>query len=123
MLCRKYMMSLYLIFGTACALKDTTKSGRRSHMKWMEVIRLRIAEKNPELVEPEIVKLITEVGYNGNMKDIKLYRHAVVDNDLNVNLHWESGNAEPQGSATGLCLVHVLKEYGLVSHSVWVEEK
>lgn len=92
-------------------------------MKWLEVIRLRIAENSPELVEQEIVKLITEVGYNGNMKDVKLYRHAVVDNDLNVNLHWESGSAEPQGSATGLCLVHVLKAYGLVSHSVWVEEK
>jgi hypothetical protein len=105
-------------------LRYITKPGWRSKkMKWMEVIRLRIAEKSPELVEQEIVKLITEVGYSGSMKDIKLYRHAAVDNDLNVNLHWESGSAEPQGSATGLCLVHVLKVYGLVSHSVWVEEK
>lgn len=92
-------------------------------MKWMEVIRLRIAENTPQLVEQEIMKLIMEVGYNSSMKDIKLYRHAAVANDLNINLHWESGGAEPQGSATGLCLVHVLKEYGLVSHSVWVEEK
>lgn len=92
-------------------------------MKWMEVIRLRIAENTPHLVEQKIMKLITEVGYNGNIKDIKLYRHAAVANDLNVNLHWESGNVEPQGSTTGLCLVHVLKDYGLVSHSVWVEEK
>jgi hypothetical protein len=90
-------------------------------MQWMEVVKLRIAEKDPESVEQEIVKLIKELGDKGNMKDTKLYHDAVVDNDLMVHLYWETDNAEPQGSATGLCLVHVLKEYGLISHSVWVE--
>ena len=67
-------------------------------MQWMEEIKLRIAEKNPELVEEEIEKLITDLGNNGSMKDIKLYHNAVVDNDMSVHLHWETGNAEPQGS-------------------------
>ncbi len=92
-------------------------------MEWMEVIKLRIAEKTPELVEQEIEKLIKEFGNNGSMKNIKLYRNAVVNSDLSVHLNWESGKAEPQGSATGLCLVHVLKEFGLISHSVWLGEK
>jgi len=90
-------------------------------MKWMEVIKLRIAEKNPEFVEQKIMKLIAEVNNNGNTERITLYRHAMLDHDLSVHLHWESEKAEPQGSATGLCLLHVLKEYGLISHSVWVE--
>ena len=90
-------------------------------MKWMEVIKLRVAEKTPELVEQEIENLIKDFGNNGIMKNVKLYRNAVINNDLSVHLHWESGKAEPQGSATGLCLVHVLKEFGLVSHSIWVE--
>jgi hypothetical protein len=90
-------------------------------MQWMEVVKLRIAEKNPESIEKEVMKLIKELGNNGNMKDIKLYHDAVVDNDLMVHLYWETDNAEPQGSATGLCLVHVLRDYGLISHSVWVE--
>jgi len=88
---------------------------------WMEVIKLRIAGDKPESVEQKVVKMITEVNHNGKMKDIKVYRHALLDNDLSVHLHWESGKAEPQGSATALCLVHLLKEFGLVSHSVWVE--
>ncbi|MGA3208580.1 MAG: hypothetical protein ABSE05_12250 [Syntrophales bacterium] len=90
-------------------------------MQWMEAIKLRIAEKKPGAVEREIVKLIKELGDNGNMKDIKLYHDAVVDNDLMVHLYWDTDSAEPQGSATGLCLVHVLRDYGLISHSVWVE--
>jgi hypothetical protein len=92
-------------------------------MEWMEVIKLRIAEKTPELVEQEIEKLIKELGNNGNMKDIRLYHNAVVNNDLSVHLYWQSGKAEPQGSATGLCLAHVLREFGLISHSVWLGEK
>jgi hypothetical protein len=92
-------------------------------MEWMEVIKLRIAEKTPELVEQEIEELIKELGNNGNMKDIRLYHNAVVNNDLSVHLYWQSGKAEPQGSATGLCLAHVLREFGLISHSVWLGEK
>ena len=90
-------------------------------MKWMEVIKLRIAETSPELVEQKIIKLITDVNKYDSMKEIKLYRHAMLDNDVSVFLHWESEKVEPQGSAKGLCLFHVLKEYGLISHSVWVE--
>jgi hypothetical protein len=90
-------------------------------MEWMEVIKLRIAEKKQELVEHELVKLVADVGSSGDMKDIKFYHNAVVDNDLSIHLHWESVKAEPQGSATGLCLVHLLKEFGLISHSVWIE--
>jgi hypothetical protein len=92
-------------------------------MQWMEVIKLRMAEKDPESVEKKILKLIRDIGNSRDMKDIKLYHNALLGTDLSINLHWETGNAEPQGSATGLCLVHVLKEYGLISHSVWVEGK
>jgi hypothetical protein len=89
-------------------------------MKWMEVIKLRIAQENPELIEQKIVKIITDVK-NGSKNEIKFYHHAMLDNDVSVFLHWESEKVEPQGSAKGLCLFHVLKEYGLISHSVWVE--
>jgi len=91
-------------------------------MKWMEVIKLRMAEREPESVEQKILKLIKDVGTSRRMKDIKLYHNALVGNDLSINLHWESGNAEQQGSATGLCLVHLFRNFGLVSHSVWIEE-
>jgi hypothetical protein len=105
-------------------LTNSVKSRREvKKMKWMEVIKLRIAEKKPHLIEQKIVKLITDVNNNGIMKEIKLYRHAMLDNDVSVHLYWESEKAEPQGSATGLCLLHVLKEFGLISHSVWVEDK
>jgi hypothetical protein len=91
-------------------------------MKWMEVINLRTAENNLEFIEPMLTKLITEIANTGGMKDIKMYRGAVLENDACIHIHWASRKAELQGSATGLCVVHILKEFGMVSHSVWVEE-
>jgi hypothetical protein len=64
---------------------------------------------------------ITEFGKTGSMKDIKMYRDALLENDACIHMHWASGSAEPQDSATGLCFAHILTEYGLVSHSVWTE--
>jgi len=91
-------------------------------MKWVEIIKLRVAESNRESLERQLTELISKVDHHGGMSDIKLYHNAVVDSDLSIHLYWKAGKAEPQGSATGLCLIHVLKEFGLISHSVWVEE-
>lgn len=92
-------------------------------MKWMEVIKLQVAEKNQEYVEQKIMNVLHEIGGSGVVKEIRFYHNALVDSDLCVQLHWESRKAERQGSATGLCIAHILKEIALVSHSVWIEGK
>ncbi len=90
-------------------------------MKWMEVIKLRTAENNLEFMEPLLRKLMVENGNTGGMEEIKMYRNALLDHDACIHIHWASQRAEPQGSATGLCMVHILKDFGMVSHSVWLE--
>lgn len=108
--------------GTRYALiKD--KTGQEDNaMKWIEVIMLQSAAENPKTIEQEIEKLAGNTGNGSSLREIRLYRHALLDNDLSVHLLWDSEKAEPQGSALGLCLSHVLKEFGLVSHSVWIED-
>lgn len=90
-------------------------------MKWMEVIELRTAEKNSVFVDQTLMTMINEFGKTGSMEDIKIYHDALLENDACIHMHWTSLRAEPQGSAAGLCIVHILKEFGLVSHSVWIE--
>lgn len=90
-------------------------------MKWVEVIELRTAEINPAFVAQTVTNLIREFGEVGGMEAIKLYRDALLENDASIHLHWKSERVERQGSATGLCMVHLLKKFGLVSHCVWVE--
>jgi heme-degrading monooxygenase HmoA len=90
-------------------------------MKWMEVIKIQAAGGDQESLERQITELISKIGDCNGMHEIKLYHNAIVDNDACIHLYWESEKAEAHGSAAGLCIIHLLKEFGLISHSVWVE--
>jgi len=91
-------------------------------MKWIEIIKLRVAESNRDSLDQELAEIISGVKLEQGLGEIKLYRHTVVVSDLSIHLYWESERPAPQGSAAGLCLMHILKAFGLISHSVWVEE-
>jgi hypothetical protein len=91
-------------------------------MKWMEIIKIQTAGCNQESLEGQLTELISKMGVSDGMKEMRLYRNATVNNDLCIHLYWESAKAQEQGSDTGLCIIHLLKEFGLTAHSVWVEE-
>jgi hypothetical protein len=89
-------------------------------MFWLEIIKLRLAWKGSAPLD-ELLDSISKVGQSG-LVDMKTYRHAALETDLSVHLHWDSEPPEPNGSALGLRLAQALKEFGLIDHSVWVEE-
>ena len=90
-------------------------------MKWLEVIKLRSAAGSLGLPE-ELLLSISGSNQRG-LVEMETYRHAALETDLSVHLHWDSEIPEPSGSALGLRLAQALKEFGLVDHSIWVEEK
>jgi len=90
-------------------------------MKWLEVIKLRSAGKGSGLPE-EYLLSIDRLGQN-RLIEIKIYRHAALESDLSVLLHWESARPEQNGSSLGLRLAQALKEFGLVDHSIWIEKE
>jgi len=90
-------------------------------MRWMETIRLQIADGNRNKLEQTLAEIVQDA-CEGNVIEMKRYRHATVKSDWMILLRWESDGVEPQGSQTGRCLAHLLKSSALVSHSVWVEE-
>lgn len=91
-------------------------------MKWIEVIKISVAENRRAALEDQIKSLMKKLNGKGNAEDLKFY-HNVLDGDLSIHLCWDNGTPEPRGSKTGLCLTHLLREFGLISHSVWVEKK
>jgi hypothetical protein len=90
-------------------------------MNWLEVIKLRSAEKGSGMLD-ELFMSVSKANQRGLVK-IKTFRHAALDGDLSVHLYWESKQPEQNGSALGLRLAQTLKEFGLIDHSVWIEEK
>jgi heme-degrading monooxygenase HmoA len=90
-------------------------------MRWIEVIKIQTGGCDQESLERQITELISKIDNHDGMKGIKLYHSAQVNSELCIHLYWESEKAEVHGSAAGLCIIHLLKEFGLVSLSVWVE--
>jgi len=91
-------------------------------VKWLEIIKLRRAGNGEEILR-EFLRSLANSGQIRELIEIRTYRHASFDSDLNVHLYWESERPEPNGSALGLHLAQTLKEFGLMNHSVWIEEE
>jgi hypothetical protein len=90
-------------------------------MKWLEVIKISVAENRRTAMEEQITSLMSDLKREKN-ETIKLYQN-LQDGEFSIHLCWENGKAAPRGSATGLCLAHLLKGFGLISHTVWAEKQ
>jgi hypothetical protein len=89
-------------------------------MKWIEIIKLRSAGRDPESLKAYL-SAMAKSDQRG-LAEIRIYRHAAWETDWSLHLHWESEEPEEDGSALGLRLSQALKEFGLIDHSIWIEE-
>ena len=89
-------------------------------MKRLEIIHLRLIGSRPPGFIDEIRKSITN--QDSSVK-ISIYHHAAVKTDLAIHLHLEAGIKDPHVTELGLRLVSALQQYGMVEHTVWLEEK
>jgi len=92
-------------------------------MKWAEMIKLRFTEGDREAVDRVLADFISGIGGPDGLRKIDLLRRNRIAGDLCLLIHWDLPEAAPRGSATGLSLVHLLGEFGLTNHSVWIEGK
>ncbi len=89
---------------------------------WIETITLRSFQEIHDPLITELFKPVVNGGENNGLIAMKIYRNAWINTDVSIHLHWRS-RVEEEGTVMGLALVQVLKEFGLVNHSAWVEEK
>lgn len=89
-------------------------------MKWMEIIRLRSSGKISESLKELLYGLIR--ADQPGLIEARLYRHASWETDWVLHLHWDSEKPEEDGTALGLRLSQTLAEFGLLDHSIWIEE-
>jgi len=90
-------------------------------MKWLEIIKLRTAGNRDALLD-EFLRSLVESGKSRELVEMKTYHHAALENDVSVHLHWESDRPEQNGTELGLHLAQALKEFGLIDHSIWIED-
>ncbi len=89
------------------------------HVKWAEVIMIRLAGNNSENLDAKLKKLIDEVEIETGHKTIRIFRHEKLNSDICIVLFHNQNKTKAGGSILGLHLVAALKEVGLVNHTIW----
>ena len=92
-------------------------------MKWIEIITLRSNGNVQESLIRELLKPVAKGDESKGLIAMKIYWNARINTDVSIHLQWESTRVEQQGSTMALRLAQTLKEFGLVNHSAWVEER
>ena len=92
-------------------------------MKWLEVISLRGSGNLRELLDPEVKGFLDRIDGSKGLREVRLYFHNSIHNDLAVHLLWETDSVDPQGTPIGQRLVQILKSFGLTNHNLWKEEE
>jgi hypothetical protein len=88
-------------------------------MKWLEIIELRAVHIDQHELQQQIAHLLDEVK---NENAIRIYVNVRVETDWSVHVQHDSEKAEAHGSKVGRRLKEILKESGLVNHSIWFEQ-
>ena len=92
-------------------------------MKWLEMIQVRICDGNRRPLETELNKLIDEIRGRGAEQMVVIYNRPLIDTDYCIQIVHDSTVLQNPGSPLGLQLAVALKEFGLVSHTIWGEVK
>ena len=87
-------------------------------MSRLEIIHLRLAGGRPGGLVDQIR---ASIAGDDCPTEVAVFHHARVSTDLAI--HLRSGGSGDGVSDLGIRLAAALREYGMVEHTVWVEEK
>ena len=89
-------------------------------MKRLEIIHLRLAGNAPANLLTDIRR---SVFASAETDTVRLYFHATIPTDLSVHIRTETKTRDKNTSDLGLCLAAALREFGMVQHTVWIEDQ
>jgi len=91
-------------------------------VKWMEIIRLRVAVDQMNLVGPQLEILLDSLNDVPGLEQATAYLGVSSPGDMGLTLHWDTRSTPPPfGSPVAQSLVPACKKFGLVDHSVWIK--
>lgn len=88
-------------------------------MEWLEIIKIRSHDSS--VSAQELIGQVLADYRSEKLKEMKIYNHAGVSNDLMVTLLWENDRPDQWGSDLARNLSQQLMRHGLVDHTVWTE--
>jgi len=92
-------------------------------MKCLEIIELRTSDMDSKNLDKTLIRFIDDLNKEYQNYRVKLYRHLTVETDWSFHVHYHPKTLTISPSPVGLRIASALQEFGLVHHSVWLEEK
>jgi len=91
-------------------------------MRWLELIQVRADQGNARAMARAVQDRFPELDANPGLVDVRLYTHVWSASDVAIHLFWEGQGPPPGKSGVGHRIAENLRFYGVVSHSMWIEE-
>ena len=88
-------------------------------MKWMEFMKVQTAGTQGQTAMPRLLELTANLKKTPGLLESGVYNQASGYGDFAVLLLWDTDQPQQEGSMEGLNLQQILKQFGLVNHSVW----
>jgi hypothetical protein len=102
-------------------LDQISETKQDKTVKWLEIIELRAAVNvSHDLISRLIVDALEEMP---NVNQIVVYINGRVETDWSIHLKHESVTVDALGSKVGRQLKEILREFGLVNHTVWINKE
>lgn len=95
-------------------------------MKWIEMIKIQAASGQGGILNDELTTLVQTMQRHSDcqgLTKISFCQHGTVPDCFALHLWWETTSPEHQGSKTALGLMESLRNFGLLYHSVWIEQE
>ena len=92
-------------------------------MKWIEFMKVQASGNQGQTAEPKLLELIADLKQIPGLLEADVYDRASAYGDFAVLLLWDTEQPQDEGSREGLNLKQLLKQFGLVNHSVWTIKK
>jgi hypothetical protein len=89
-------------------------------MKWVEMVRLRSLENREKALLTLLDDTLKDIHQTG-LTRVRLHKNASFRGDISVTFDWDADVSEARESKSALSIAQMLKEYGLVEYSMWLE--
>jgi hypothetical protein len=90
-------------------------------MRWLEIVRLRSASGSEDVLK-ELLDRIVSLSRDNGIGEMRIYRHGEIENDTSIHIFRESPWCDCKRSAIANQIADALKEFGLIDHSIWIEQ-
>ena len=90
-------------------------------MKWLEIIELRTGSDNRYALEQYLNSLCHDLESDPNHPRFRIYENSDIESDLSIHLFHSTKKPDQKQSPLGYHIASMLRTFGLVSHTIWME--